>query len=311
VKRLLAQYFPTALRERFPERIEDHTLRREIITTLLVNDTVNTGGSSFVHRMGEESGASTEEIIRAHTAARAIFGLNTIWDAAERLDNQVAADVVTRLRLHSRRLVERGARWLLNNRPQPLQLADTIELFEDRVAQVWAELPKLLRGQDLELHGRMFDELVENGVPADLAQQVAGFSAAFSALDIVAVADRSGRELFDVAEVYYHLSDQLGISQLQDRISELPRADRWQSMARTAIREDLYAAHQLITADVLAAGESEAGPEELYAAWAGRHAAILTRARATLREIQSSDTFDLANLSVAMRTMRTLLRSNR
>ncbi|HEU5059309.1 MAG TPA: NAD-glutamate dehydrogenase domain-containing protein, partial [Kofleriaceae bacterium] len=144
VKRLLAQYFPTALRERFPERIEGHTLRREIITTLLVNDTVNTGGSSFVQRMGEESGASTEEIIRAHTASRAIFGLNAIWDAAERLDNQVAADVVTRLRLHSRRLVERGARWLLNNRPQPLQLADTIELFEERVGQVWAELPKLL-----------------------------------------------------------------------------------------------------------------------------------------------------------------------
>ncbi|WP_019435196.1 NAD-glutamate dehydrogenase [Streptomyces sp. AA0539] len=311
VKRLLAQYFPTALRERFPERIEGHTLRREIITTLLVNDTVNTGGSSFVQRMGEESGASTEEIIRAHTASRAIFGLNAIWDAAERLDNQVAADVVTRLRLHSRRLVERGARWLLNNRPQPLQLADTIELFEERVGRVWAELPKLLRGQDLEWHGKMFDELVDNGVPADLAQQVAGFSAAFSALDIVAVADRSGRELFDVAEVYYHLSDQLGISQLQDRISELPRADRWQSMARTAIREDLYAAHQLIAADVLAAGEAEAGPEELYAAWAGRHAAILTRARATLREIQSSDSFDLANLSVAMRTMRTLLRSNR
>jgi glutamate dehydrogenase len=157
----------------------------------------------------------------------------------------------------------------------------------------------------------MHDELVGTGIPAELAQQVAGLSAAFPALDIVAVTDRTGRALLDVAEVYYHLSDQLGISQLQDRISALPRADRWQSMARTAIREDLYAAHQLITADVLAAGGAEASPEECFAAWAQRNAAILGRARATLREIQSSDTFDLANLSVAMRTMRTLLRTNR
>ncbi|TDC71769.1 NAD-glutamate dehydrogenase [Streptomyces hainanensis] len=311
VSRLLDAYFPTALRERFPDRLEHHALRREIVTTLLVNDTINVGGCSFVHRMQEESGASTEEVVRAHTASRAIFGLAQIWDTAESLDNQVAAETLTRLRLHARRLVERGARWLLNNRPQPLQLTETIELFAVRVGQVWQELPKLLRGRDLEWHASLHDELVGSGVPAELAQQVAGFSAAFPALDIVAVADRTGRELLDVAEVYFHLSDELGITQLQDRISELPRADRWQSMARTAIREDLYAAHQLITADVLAEGAPEATPEERFAAWAQRSAAILGRARTTLHDIQSSESFDLANLSVAMRTMRTLLRSNR
>ncbi|MDB1089467.1 NAD-glutamate dehydrogenase [Streptomyces sp. ACA25] len=311
VRQLLHVYFPSALRGRFSDRIDQHALRREIITTLLVNDTINVAGSSFVHRMKEESGASTEEILRAHTAARAIFTLHTVWDTVEQLDNQVSASVQTRIRLHSRRMVERAARWLLNNRPQPLQLAETIELFSDRVAQVWNELPKLLRGQDLEWHSRIHDELVGAGVPADLAQQVAGFSSAFPALDVVAVADRTGRDLLDVAEVYYHLGDQLGISRLQDRISELPRADRWQSMARTSIREDLYAAHQLITADVLSSGDSEASPEDRFAAWAQRNAAILGRARATLQEIQSSDSFDLANLSVAMRTMRTLLRSNR
>ncbi|RBM21469.1 NAD-glutamate dehydrogenase [Streptomyces sp. PT12] len=311
VGRLLHAYFPSALRERFPDRIEMHALRREIITTLLVNDTINVAGCSFVHRMQEESGAATEEIVRAHTASRAIFGLAEIWDTAESLDNVVEAEVLTRLRLHARRLVERGARWLLNNRPQPLKLADTIDLFADRVGQVWQELPKLLRGLDLEWHTARLDELVAGGIPTELAQRVAGFSAAFPTLDIVAVADRTARPLLDVAEVYFHLSDELGISDLQNRISELPRADRWQSMARTAIREDLYAAHQLITADVLAAGDADAAPEERFAAWSRRNAAILGRARGTLGEIQSSESFDLANLSVAMRTMRALLRSNR
>ncbi|MEV1011192.1 NAD-glutamate dehydrogenase [Streptomyces sp. NPDC049881] len=311
VGRLLQAYFPSALRERFPEQIEAHALRREIVTTLLVNDTVNAGGASFLHRMQEESGASTEEIVRAHTASRAIFGLAEIWDTAESLDNQVPAAMLTRIRLHARRLVERGARWLLNNRPQPLAIADTIQLFAERVGQVRQELPKLLRGTDAETHAALHDELVEAGVPDELALKVAGFSAAFPALDIVAVADRTGRELMDVAQVYYHLSDQLGITRLQEGVSALPRVDRWQSMARTAIREDLYAAHQLITADVLAEGDPQAAPDERYAAWAQRNAAMLSRARSTLAEIQSSETFDLANLSVAMRTMRTMLRSNR
>jgi glutamate dehydrogenase len=309
--RLAHRYFPRALHERFPEEIDRHALRRQIVTTVLVNDTVNTGGSTFVHRLREESGASTEEIVRAHAAARAIFGLGGIWDSVEALDNRVSAQTQTRIRLHSRRLVERAARWLLGNRPQPLRLAETIDAFRERAGTVWSELPKLLKGEDQVRYQKIHDELETAGVPTGLAQRVAGFSSVFPALDIVAVADRTGRDLMDVAEVYYDLADRLGISQLQDRVSELPRAGRWQSMARVAIREDLYAAHQLLTADVLAAGDAVATPDQRFKVWEEKNAAVLSRARTTLDEIQASETFDLANLSVAMRTMRTLLRSNR
>ncbi|WP_432097331.1 NAD-glutamate dehydrogenase [Streptomyces sp. bgisy100] len=307
---LLHAYFPKALNERFLEHIDNHALRREIVTTVLVNDTVNSSGTTFLHRMREETGASTEEVVRAQTAARAIFELGQVWDEVEGLDNRVPADVQTRIRLHARRLVERGTRWLLNNRPQPLLLAENVEFFSERVQSVWAELPKLLKGSDLEWYQAIVDELTESGVPGELAQRVAGFSSAFPALDIVAIADRTGKAPLDVAEVYYDLADRLRVSQLMDRIIELPRADRWQSMARAAIREDLYAAHAALTADVLAAGNGSSTPEQRFGAWEQKNAALLGRARTTLEEIQNSDDFDLANLSVAMRTMRTLLRTH-
>ncbi|MEU1278286.1 NAD-glutamate dehydrogenase [Streptomyces sp. NPDC005805] len=310
LRKLLHAYFPKPLRERFAEAIDAHALRREIITTVLVNDTVNTGGSTFLHRLREETGASIEEIVRAQTAAREIFGLGAVWDAVEALDNKVAADVQTRVRLHSRRLVERGTRWLLGNRPQPLELAETVAFFAERVAEVWDSLPKMLRGADLEWYEGIVGELTSAGVPEELALRVAGFSSAFPILDIVAIADRTGQAPLDVAEVYYDLADRLSITQLMDRIIELPRSDRWQSMARASIREDLYAAHAALTSDVLSVGNGTATPEERFRAWEQKNAAILGRARSTLDEIQGSDAFDLANLSVAMRTMRQLLRAH-
>lgn len=310
LQKLLYAYFPAQLRAQFPEAVDGHALRREIITTVLVNDTVNTGGSTFLHRLREETGASIEEIVRAQTAAREIFGLGQVWDAVEALDNKVAADVQTRIRLHSRRLVERGSRWLLGNRPQPLEIAETIGFFKDGVDQVWAELPKMLKGADQEWYQSILDELTEAGVPDELAQRVAGFSSAFPALDIVAIAERIGKDPLAVAEVYYDLADRLGVTQLMDRIIELPRNDRWQSMARASIREDLYAAHAALTGDVLSVGNGTSTPEERFAAWEDKNAAILTRSRTTLEEIRGSDSFDLANLSVAMRTMRTLLRTH-
>jgi glutamate dehydrogenase len=308
---LLHAYFPHALRESFTGQIDNHALHREIVTTILVNDTVNTAGSTFLHRFHEETGATTEEIVRAHAAARVIFGLGRIWDDVEALDNAVPAPVQTRIRLHSRRLVERGTRWLLNNRPQPLQIAETIDFFRDGVPTVWGILPKLLRGRDLEWYQGIHDELTGANVPEELATRVAGLSSVFPVLDIVDVADRVGKDPLDVAEVYYDLADRLQISQLLDRITELPRADRWQSMARVAIREELFAAHAALTADVLSAGNGISTPEQRFATWEAANAAIIGRARATLEEIQSSESFDLANLSVAMRTIRTLLRTHR
>ncbi|MEU8437438.1 NAD-glutamate dehydrogenase [Streptomyces sp. NPDC029216] len=310
LRRLLHTYFPGALVAKFPEQVDAHPLRREIITTLLVNDTVNSGGSTFLHRLREETGASLEEIVRAQLSAREIFGMAKVWDAVEALDNKVAADVQTRIRLHSRRLVERGTRWLLNNRPQPLQITETVELFSARVAQVWDELPKLVRGADLEWYRTVMDELTGEGVPEELAAKVAGFSSAFPTLDIVATADRTGVDPLAVAEVYYDLADRLDITQLMDRIIELPRSDRWQSMARASIREDLFAAHASLTADVLAVGNGDSTPEERFKAWEEKNAALIGRARTTLDEIRGSDDFDLANLSVAMRTMRSLLRAH-
>jgi glutamate dehydrogenase len=309
LRTLLHGYFPKPLQERFAEQIDGHALHREIITTLLVNDTVNYGGSTFAFRLKEETGASYEEIVRSHTAARAIFGLADIWAEIEDLDNGVPADVQTRMRLHSRRLVERATRWLLNNRRQPLDIAETVAVFRDQVNEVWSHLPKLLRGADLTWFDGIRDELGEAGVPAGPAIRIAGLTSAFPTLDIVEIADRDGADVLDVAEVYYDLADRLGITDLMDRIVELPRGDRWQSMARAAIREDLFAAHATLTADVLACGEPGDSPEQRFTAWEKRNATLVNRARTTLDDIRGSESYDLANLSVAMRVIRTLLRT--
>ncbi|MFD8593884.1 NAD-glutamate dehydrogenase [Kitasatospora sp. NPDC059646] len=308
---VLHAYFPSALRARFAEQIDNHPLRREIITTLIVNDTINRGGCTFAFRLREETGATMEEIARTHAAARAVFGLEQIWDSVEALDNRVAARIQTKMRLHARRLVERATRWMLGHRRQPLDIAGTIAFFHDRVNQVWDSLPKPLRGEDLAWYESVHQELSAAGVPDELATRIAGLSSAFPTLDIVGVADRSDADVMEVAELYYDLGDRLQISHLLDRIIELPRTDRWSSMARAAIREDLFAAHAALTADVLTAGPAGASPEERYGAWADLNANLLSRARTTLDDIRGSDNYELSSLSVAMRVIRTLLRTDR
>ena len=76
----LLDYFPSALRERFPDTLRGHRLRREIITTSMVNTMVNLAGISFDHRMTEDTGSTVADVLRAFMAARRIVELDDQWD---------------------------------------------------------------------------------------------------------------------------------------------------------------------------------------------------------------------------------------
>ncbi|MBS2962487.1 NAD-glutamate dehydrogenase [Actinocrinis puniceicyclus] len=305
----LIHYFPTALRERFRDRIEAHPLRREIITTQVVNNMVNNTGTTFVFRMREETGASAEEIARAHIVARAVFDMPAYWSAVDALDNRVAAQTQVRMRLAARRLTERASRWFLLNRRHPLDIALQAESFHTGVAEVVAQLPKLLKGADFDQLAAAKQELLDAGVPEDLAARGATLSTAYSALDIVEVAWDSGRAPIEVAECYFDILDRLRIGVLRDRINALPRTDRWQAMARAAVREELYSAQAALTFEVLAAAPGETEPDARFATWVAKNKAAVDRAQAVLEEIGSADSFDLSILSVALRVLRTMLRT--
>ena len=64
----------------------------------------------------------------------------------------------------------------------------------------------------------------------------------FGLLDIVEVARATERDVFEVAGVYFALSDRFRVDELLSKISALPREDRWETLARMALRYDLYAA---------------------------------------------------------------------
>ncbi|NJP93308.1 NAD-glutamate dehydrogenase [Nonomuraea sp. FMUSA5-5] len=303
----LVSYFPSALRERFRTYMDEHPLRREIITTRVVNELVNSAGTTFMFRFGEETGASTPDIVRAYLVAREVFDLPSFYRAVEELDNQVDTGTQIAMLLEARKLAERGTRWLLVNRRPPLDLAGSVSFFVKGVNGLLAHIPKLVTGPDLAAYEERRDSYVARGVPQELAERVAGMVPAYSTLDLVEIASLTGRPVSEVAEVYFDLADRLQLARLRERVIALPRDNRWNSIARSALRDDLYAAHASLTRDVLAHSKPGLPPEERLARWTEANSAAVARARQTLSEIWESDHFDLATLSVALRAIRTLV----
>ena len=62
----LIRYFPSALEGPYASYMARHPLKREIIATHVTNSMVNRVGSTFVHRLGETTGARPHEVVRAY-----------------------------------------------------------------------------------------------------------------------------------------------------------------------------------------------------------------------------------------------------
>ena len=306
----LERYFPTPLRERFREQMEEHRLRREIVATHLANSLVNRCGTTFAYRLGEETGSPVSEISRAYTAAREIFGMRDLWTEIEALDNRVEAGVQTKMLLDARKLVERATRWLLRNRRPPLDIEATISHFSDEARELTQLIPDLLIDGDREALEKATEQLVEEGVPKDLAERVSILSVMFSALDTVDVAAATGQSAETVASVYFTLGDELTLHWLRRHIEALPRNNRWLTLARAALRDDLYNLQADLTGEILRAVPGDIPATERIEEWISVNRKPVERVAQVLRDINSSGTFDLATLSVALRELRNLATFN-
>jgi glutamate dehydrogenase len=306
----LLDYFPTAVQHRYADRLPDHPLRREIIATRVTNAMVNRAGSTFAFRLSEEVGLPVPHIARAHIAGWEIFGLAQLQAEIESLAD-VSTDVRIRLLLEVRTLAERASRWLLRNRRQPLDIRGTVEHFGPAVPALADEIPRLLAGTDEsdEAFGSAVASFTADGVPEALAERVAALPALFSALDVIDVASATGRDLQEVAGVYFALDQHLKLDWLRERILRLPRDDRWQALARAALRDDLYAVRAALTAEVLQVGGRGQDSDELIQRGFAHNQSAVGRCLGVLRDITADDRADLATLSVALREVRGLVSS--
>ena len=305
----LARYFPAPLPDRFLDDMQRHRLRREIIATYVTNSIVDRAGSTFAFRLHEDTGASGADIARAYDVGREVFGMREFWADVEALDNRIEATTQLEMLLEARRLVERATRWLLRNRQRPLDIALTVAEFADGAASLAAALPGLLADADREAWDARVDKLADAGVPQELAERVASLGALFAALDVVDVARKTGRSVDEVAPMHFLLGGGLELHWLRDQIAALPRDNRWQAMARAALRDDLFALHSALTADVLAEGPQEGSARERLDAWTEANAGPVERAVGILADIKSGGTYDLTTLPVALREVRNLIQS--
>ncbi|MEH6471611.1 MAG: NAD-glutamate dehydrogenase domain-containing protein, partial [Halopseudomonas sp.] len=296
----LPGYFPLPIQQQYPEHLDQHPLRSELIATQICNMIGNRLGPTIIHYLEEETRCQPMDAVRALVAARDIFGIPALWEALEaeevNLDNNLFSDLL----LEIQQILSRAALWLLRNNDTPLSVARMNGLYQAGVQRVLKELPALLASEQ-QLSQR--DLQVQQAGLADSFVQLERF---YYPLDIVMLAHQSGQSEQQAAEAYIQLENQLGLWQLRDHIEALPGNDLWERKARVSLENELDRGLSSTIARLLNTTDASLPVSERLQQWQLEHQSLLVHFQSTSDEVNAQDAPNLAMLSVAVRELSLL-----
>ena len=310
---VLRSYFPAALVERFGQHLDSHPLRKEIICTRVANELVNIGGITFAYRVMEEFNVGIDSVARAFIVARELFELGTAAKLHRELPPKTPLDAWFTVLRDNQRVLDRAVRWFITERGvvAGTSISELLETFGS-VVEMRHNLPEYLSGTSRERVRAKRDAGEAWGLPEELIViWIRGFEG-YALLDVIRSARDHDFEATSLAPVYFATYDRFKVDELLGLISDLPRSDRWEILARQALRGSLYetAAGLALSVAEGAKGDFSTvdGAQKALATWIEEHPTRVGNIDRILKEIGEA-ALDvtghprLAVVSVALRTL--------
>ncbi|WP_417687439.1 NAD-glutamate dehydrogenase [Roseibium sp.] len=288
--RELFRYFPEKMASDYAEEITSHRLRREIIATMLANSMVNRGGSTFLTRLIDQTGATPAEIAQSFVAVRNSFDMTDLNTEIDRLDNVIDGKVQLELYTIVQDLLIEQVIWFKRNVSFAKGISDVVERFGTGIKDLRRQMKSLVSEAQAEELDRQTRYYADNKVPEELAERIGWLPVEATIPDIVMVAEESGAKLDDTAKAFFEVAAHFRIGAMDALARDLSIADYYDGLALDRARSILAAAHRSLTAQAIAAGS--------FADWLSTHEQAVSRTTRTVNEILEGD-LSVSKFSVA------------
>ncbi len=305
LKRELDRYFPQRLRELFPDAIDAHKLKREIVATQVANAIVNRAGPAAITRLSDETGADAATIAAAYMATRDCFGLLEFNGEIDALDGAVKSAVQLALYARLQELLMNRIVWFIRN-VDLLEgsLASVVARFQPGIVAIAVGLDEVLPAAAAEARQERARQMMTDGVPVSLAERLAGLSELTVAPDIVLVAERTAKPVRDIAATHFAIADQCRLGAIARAAEEVVTTDYYDRLALDRTVDAVGVHHRRLTAQVVATGGVGA---EGVAHWCGSRGPVIARVRDAVEGLVASGV-TLSKLMVAASLLADLAR---
>lgn len=306
----LVDYFPDILGEKYKPEILRHRLKREIISTMMANSLVNRMGPTFTKSRMNKTGARVNQVVEAYIVTRDAFKLRPLWDDIESLDGKVPAEVQLKAMREIAQMAEHTITWFLTRLGRDLDLEKDTRQFGESIEALRKNIDGLLTD---ELRGSIEARTaigVRDGLPHNLAHQIALMPVLSSACDIIRISLEQKTNMMNTTRTYFEVGEAFHLDWLRQQARFLPHDNSWQSEASSGLIESLYGCQAGLTVRVLRDLNGRAAKanrkESMLEEWLKDHDHLLKQFEPLFAELRRAGTVDLTMLAVAEQRLRQL-----
>jgi glutamate dehydrogenase len=247
----LTQYFPAKMQETYASDIKTHRLHREIIATSVANHVINRGGPAFVTSLMDMTGATATDIAKAAIYVRDSFSLPDLWARIDQLDGKISGSVQNQIYAAVAELYFEATHTAILTKAVTGPLAASVLAMQSAVTSLKPRLDQIL-SDDLKAETAQIKmELMEQGVPDDLAHDISLLTPLATIPEIAVIARESGEALEKAAISFMAVTDLFRISDILLRGSQLQSIEMFEEQALSHCLEDVALARRNITTSIL------------------------------------------------------------
>ncbi len=302
----IMDYFPDILGKKYEKEILRHRLKREIIATMMANSLINRMGPTFLKSRMNKTGATVNDIARAYIIVRDAFGLRPLWDSIADLDGSVPAQVQLKAMREIVHLSEYGITWFLTRLGRGLDINKDAKEFGAGVKVLSKELDKLVPESLQTTIAQRQNVAVSDGLPVELARQIALMPVLSSACDIIRIATEQKVDLKVAAQTYFYVGERFHLDWLRQKARFLPQGDYWQSEAANGLMGQLYGCQAGLTVRVLRDVGKKVKDGSVFDAWLDKNEHYVTQLDPLFANLHRAGTIDLTMLTVVEQRLRNL-----
>ncbi|MBD0413984.1 NAD-glutamate dehydrogenase [Tianweitania sp. Rool2] len=299
----LMNYFPNRMDKKYAAEIDSHRLRREIIARVVINDLVNRGGPSFVHRLQEATGRSVADVVRAFTVVRDGFALPELFAGIDALDTKIDGQRQLDLYQVVSRLIFAATGWFLRNDASDAPLSERIKALRDARAALEPKLEGLLPDFGATRLAARKAEFVAFGVPDKLAGRLMLAEIGEIVPDIALVARTAGVDTLEAAKAFFSTTEAFRIGRIEEAVRSISPADYYDGLALARAADTVATARRGIAVAALSGYGQEGDP---VVAWLAAGGARIHSTRERLQALTEGGDLTVSRLSVAAGLMSDL-----
>jgi glutamate dehydrogenase len=286
----LRDAFPPELHTRFPDAIEHHHLRREIIATQLANRFVNDCGPATCVTAVDQTGTSSPMIVAGYAVVQEVYGFPALRSQIDALDGKIPSILQLRLYEQLEQATAYATIWMAKHIARTGHVYASLDALKEAYKVGVSCLENVLEDLiPIEQHAEQTawtEAFLETQAPKALVNRLARMPFWMGALDIINIEQEAPHmNLSAIAHLYFKTSQALRLGELIMRGHQVDVHDYYDGLVRDRAIHSLVTIHRSLTKSIAL---SFMNGHHDFDSWASNHQDSITQLRMKIDHLLST-----------------------